>query len=35
MNIGLVQREGGVFLIDTGNNKESGRRINKILSEKG
>ena len=34
-NIGLVEREDGVFLIDTGNDKESGRRINKILSEKG
>ena len=34
-NIGLVEREGGVLLIDTGNDKESGRRINKILAERG
>lgn len=34
-NIGFFETKNGVFVIDTGNDKESGRKINKILVEKG
>ncbi len=34
-NIGFYETGGDVILIDSGNDKESGRRINKILKEKG
>ena len=34
-NLGLFVEEGDVTLIDSGNDKESGRRINKILKENG
>ena len=33
VNIGLVETEEGVYLIDSGSDKESGRRIKKILTE--
>jgi glyoxylase-like metal-dependent hydrolase (beta-lactamase superfamily II) len=34
-NIGFVERDGEVYLIDSGNDKESGRRIRKVLDERG
>ncbi len=34
-NIGFVERDREVYLIDSGNDKESGRKINKILKEMG
>lgn len=33
-NIGVIEVEDGVLLIDSGNDKESGRRINKIITER-
>ncbi len=33
-NIGVFETGDGVYLIDSGNDKESGRKINKILGEK-
>jgi glyoxylase-like metal-dependent hydrolase (beta-lactamase superfamily II) len=34
-NIGIILRAEGVFLIDSGNDKEAGRKILKIIQEKG
>ena len=33
-NIGFFEEKGDVLLVDSGNDKESGRKINKILKEK-
>jgi glyoxylase-like metal-dependent hydrolase (beta-lactamase superfamily II) len=33
-NIGIVEVNNGVYLIDSGNDKESGRKINKIITTK-
>ena len=33
-NIGVVENDGLVYLVDSGNDKESGRKINKILTER-
>ena len=34
-NIGFIEKEHEVILIDSGNDKDSGRRINKIVKERG
>jgi len=33
-NIGIIEVENGVYFIDSGNDKESGRKINKIITDK-
>jgi len=33
-NIGIIEVENGIYLIDSGNDKESGRKINKIITDK-
>jgi len=34
-NIGVVESDGGVYLIDSGNNKDAGRKINRLINDKG
>lgn len=34
-NIGFIETEKGIFLVDSGNDKESGRKINKVLKGMG
>ena len=34
-NIGIVERDGGVYLIDSGNDKDAGRKINRLINDKG
>ncbi len=34
-NIGVVERENGVYLIDSGNDKDTGRKINRLINDKG
>ena len=34
-NIGVVERDGGVYLIDSGNDKDAGRKINRLINDKG
>jgi len=33
-NIGFIETEHGVYLIDSGNDKESGRKLNKIIKDR-
>lgn len=33
-NIGIIEVENGVYCIDSGNDKEAGRKINKIITDK-
>lgn len=35
VNIGLLKTDDGVYLIDSGNDKESGRKLNALLNDKG
>jgi glyoxylase-like metal-dependent hydrolase (beta-lactamase superfamily II) len=34
-NIGIIETDGGVYTVDSGNDKDAGRKINKIITEKG
>ncbi|MBN2655687.1 MAG: MBL fold metallo-hydrolase [Spirochaetales bacterium] len=34
-NIGFIAQSDGIYLVDSGNDKESGRKINQILKERG
>ena len=34
-NIGFIKEKNDIFLVDSGNDKDSGRKINRILKEKG